>query len=81
MSVRDAKLTASQVTYQGPECQPFVVPPSWAKALDDAVVDSSTDGEVDLSRKVYLVQGVKKTGKSTFARTLANRLLAKFVMC
>lgn len=68
------------MSYDAPEAQPFIMPSTWEKTLES--VDSALieDDEMSsLSRKVYLVQGVKKTGKSTFARTLANRLLRKCV--
>ncbi|KIY65721.1 hypothetical protein CYLTODRAFT_399978 [Cylindrobasidium torrendii FP15055 ss-10] len=52
--------------------QPFELPPSWAAALDGLDKESK-----ESTSKVYVVQGAKKAGKSTFARTLCNRLLAK----
>jgi polynucleotide 5'-hydroxyl-kinase GRC3/NOL9 len=64
--------------------QPLVLPPSWQSSLDLAVsqqtaseVDAAMD--VDGDPPVYLVRGPKKTGKSTFARTLINRLFNRSV--
>lgn len=64
------------VQYQNQDAQPFVVPPSWIRALEASLVEA--DDNQAFSRKVFLVQGPKKTGKSTFARTLANKLLSKY---
>ncbi|KAG7441622.1 uncharacterized protein BT62DRAFT_907889 [Guyanagaster necrorhizus] len=52
--------------------EPFCLPLSWSSALS-----SASAAEVDAS-EVYVVEGPKKTGKSTFARTLVNRLLARY---
>ncbi len=56
---------------------PFGLPRSWERALS-SVVDLITESEeIDFSRHVFLVKGAKKSGKSTFARTLLNRLSTK----
>ncbi|KAF8623172.1 hypothetical protein AX17_007528 [Amanita inopinata Kibby_2008] len=52
------------------DCEPFTLPKSWSTALEN-VKSSSTGG-------VYLVKGRKKSGKSTFARTLLNHLLTRY---
>ena len=54
---------------QAKDYEPFILPESWATALNNT---SSTGG-------VYFVKGPQKTGKSTFARTLLNRLLVQYV--
>jgi polynucleotide 5'-hydroxyl-kinase GRC3/NOL9 len=65
--------------------QPLVLPPSWQSSLGLAV-SQQTASEADAAMgvdgdpPVYLVRGPKKTGKSTFARTLINRLLNRFVL-
>ncbi|PBK72170.1 hypothetical protein ARMSODRAFT_987216 [Armillaria solidipes] len=53
-------------------CEPFYVSPSWSSALS-----SVSPIEADAS-EVYVVEGPKKTGKSTFARTLVNQLLDRY---
>ncbi|KAI0695740.1 hypothetical protein BC835DRAFT_1414719 [Cytidiella melzeri] len=52
---------------------PLVVPPSWDRACKATLGENK-----DSSRMVCLVQGAKKTGKSSFARMLTNSLLAKY---
>ena len=56
---------------QAKDYEPYVLPKSWATALDN-MSSPSTGG-------IYFVKGPKKTGKSTFARTLLNRLLVQYV--
>ncbi|KAK0490276.1 hypothetical protein IW261DRAFT_1324830 [Armillaria novae-zelandiae] len=53
-------------------CEPFCLPLSWSSALSSASLIEANASEV------YVVEGPKKTGKSTFARTLVNRLLARY---
>ncbi|KAF4615916.1 hypothetical protein D9613_011282 [Agrocybe pediades] len=55
------------------ECHVFNLPPSWAEALDRVAVhrDNVLGG-------AYIVKGPKNSGKSTFARTLMNRLLQSY---
>ena len=50
---------------------PFVVPSSWEIALNDIACPEDT--------RSYIVKGPKNSGKSTFARTLVNRLLESYV--
>ncbi|KAJ3496367.1 hypothetical protein NMY22_g19822 [Coprinellus aureogranulatus] len=70
-----------QAYSQTPDTTPFTLPPSWSSALDACTSPSSPsslhDAQVDLGY-VYLVKGPKNTGKSTFARTLMNRLLETY---
>lgn len=66
----------SLVTHSTRDVLPFVLPGSWSIALSAAETLPSSSDPVPLS--VYVVKGPKKSGKSTFARTLLNRLLAKF---
>ncbi|KAK7025270.1 polynucleotide 5'-hydroxyl-kinase GRC3, partial [Favolaschia claudopus] len=51
------------------DVQPFILPSSWETAFNS--LSSSDTG-------VYLVKGHKNSGKSTFARTLLNRLLCRY---
>ncbi|KAJ6615463.1 hypothetical protein B0H10DRAFT_1801363 [Mycena sp. CBHHK59/15] len=51
------------------DIQPFILPTTWETALQ-SLSDSVTG--------VYLVKGHKKSGKSSFARTLLNRLLTRY---
>ncbi|KAI6039252.1 hypothetical protein EDC04DRAFT_3112463 [Pisolithus marmoratus] len=56
---------------------PFTFPPSWETGLVymDPVPNSETDTTVI---PVCVVKGPKKSGKSTFSRTLLNRLLNRY---
>lgn len=56
---------------QGKEVHPFTMPASWEIALNDTVRPDKTG--------CYIVKGPKNSGKSTFARTLVNRLLESCV--
>ncbi|KAF8969892.1 hypothetical protein BDZ97DRAFT_1793241 [Flammula alnicola] len=58
------------ITQQTKELHAFSMPPSWSSALDD-VCDP---GNKPLCG-THIVKGSKNSGKSTFARTLMNRLL------
>lgn len=53
------------------------MPPSWEDTV--AFVQESLAGPQDASysRRVYLIKGPRNTGKSTFARVLANTLLTR----
>jgi polynucleotide 5'-hydroxyl-kinase GRC3/NOL9 len=67
-------LTHSQLTHVERDTQPFLLPSSWETALS-AIAPSDEKGFPDDSKSIVcLVQGPKKSGKSTFARTLVNRL-------
>ncbi|KAH7888207.1 hypothetical protein F5I97DRAFT_964674 [Phlebopus sp. FC_14] len=54
---------------------PFILSPSWRAAL--ASIDAPRDVDVDIA-PICVVRGPKKSGKSTFARTLVNRLLSRY---
>ncbi|KAG5641433.1 hypothetical protein DXG03_005237 [Asterophora parasitica] len=56
------------ITSQTKDTQAFDVPFSWERALKPA----------DAPASVHLVKGPKKSGKSTFARTLVNSLLGRY---
>ncbi|KAF5344139.1 hypothetical protein D9758_008828 [Tetrapyrgos nigripes] len=56
---------------------PFVIPHSWDVALNVPLPDA-TDSVATLMPPVHLVKGPKKSGKSTFAKTLLNRLLQRY---
>ena len=64
-----------QVTHSTRDVQPFVLPASWSTALNAVNTSPSSEDPTPLS--VYVIKGPKKSGKSTFARTLLNRLLAR----
>jgi polynucleotide 5'-hydroxyl-kinase GRC3/NOL9 len=66
-----------QVTHSTRDVQPFVLPASWSIALDAAAADPPSLSEDPTPLSVYVVKGPKKSGKSTFARTLLNRLLVR----
>ncbi|KAG8218197.1 hypothetical protein J3R82DRAFT_3756 [Butyriboletus roseoflavus] len=57
------------------DIHPFVLPTSWEAAL--ASIDKRPDTELS-SAPICLVKGPKKSGKSTLARTLVNRLLSRY---
>jgi len=69
------KLMNCQVLREKKEIRPFLLPSSWTLSLDQ-LHDSSNE----LSPPVCLVKGSKKCGKSTFARTVVNRLLERSVL-
>ncbi|KAF8590302.1 hypothetical protein K439DRAFT_1330498 [Ramaria rubella] len=65
-----------------PQIQPFFLPESWSRALDAVapLLPPSEDAIHSLTIKPFvgLVRGPKKCGKSTFARTLLNRLISRY---
>ncbi|GLB33144.1 putative mRNA cleavage and polyadenylation factor CLP1 P-loop [Lyophyllum shimeji] len=67
----DLQLSGVQmVTSQTRDIRPFDVPVSWARALSSvSTAEAAT---------VHFVKGPKKSGKSTFARTLVNSLLTRY---
>lgn len=67
-----------QITHSTMGLYPYHLPDSWDAALSSAVPSRDSSEEVDYSRKVFFVKGAKKSGKSTFARTLLNRLTTKY---
>jgi polynucleotide 5'-hydroxyl-kinase GRC3/NOL9 len=73
---------------QSRDVVPFVLPTSWSEALDEVLSGSSFSSSTALSTTIFnitaetaspafLVKGPRNSGKSTFARTLLNRLLEK----
>ncbi|KAL5488415.1 GRC3 [Sanghuangporus weigelae] len=58
--------------------QVFHIPDSWRNALAALPSGLSENGDVDLEPLTLLVRGQKRTGKSTFARTLLNRLICRY---
>ncbi|KAG1895242.1 uncharacterized protein F5891DRAFT_1059852 [Suillus fuscotomentosus] len=64
------------MTHSDRDVLPFVLPESWSIALSAAETPPSSADPIQPS--VYVVKGPKKSGKSTFARTLLNRLLTRF---
>ncbi|KAH7873862.1 uncharacterized protein C8R40DRAFT_1172204 [Lentinula edodes] len=73
------------ITHQSKYVSPLVIPPSWEKALDEVSTQNlechDDDDDSETERKhppnIYLIKGPKKVGKSSFARTLVNRLLSQ----
>ncbi|KAF8451162.1 hypothetical protein L210DRAFT_3385834 [Boletus edulis BED1] len=57
------------------DIRPFVLPSSWEVAF--ASLEDQPDSEMN-SAPVCLVKGPRKSGKSTLARTLVNRLLSRY---
>jgi polynucleotide 5'-hydroxyl-kinase GRC3/NOL9 len=87
-------LRTFQLTSPDSSLQPFTLPPTWSQAFADFLPSSSiTTATDDLpssslngrgkgkgkEKGIYLIRGAKKSGKSTFARTVVNRLLLRFV--
>ncbi|KAL5512247.1 hypothetical protein ACEPAG_3532 [Sanghuangporus baumii] len=58
--------------------QVFQLPDSWRNALVSLPSALSQNGDVTLEPLTLLVRGQKRTGKSTFARTLLNRLICQY---
>ncbi|KAJ3815166.1 hypothetical protein F5876DRAFT_31318 [Lentinula aff. lateritia] len=67
------------ITHQSKYVSPLVIPPSWEKALYEVSTHDDDDSETERkhSPNIYLIKGPKKVGKSSFARTLVNRLLSQ----
>ena len=55
----------------------FVLPLSWSSVISSVLPEPDNE-VVDLSRQVFIVKGAKKSGKSTFARTLLNNLTTRY---
>lgn len=61
------------------DIQPFYLPHTWEAALSLACPTSSSQAdEAILTPPVTLIRGPKNSGKSTFARTLLNRLTMRY---
>ncbi|KAL5508618.1 GRC3 [Sanghuangporus vaninii] len=58
--------------------QVFQMPDSWRHALTSLPSALSENGDVNLEPLILLVRGQKRTGKSTFALTLLNRLICHY---
>ncbi|TEB24439.1 hypothetical protein FA13DRAFT_1669430 [Coprinellus micaceus] len=56
---------------------PFILPPSWSEALERCTSSHQLPDAQDVCN-VYLIKGPKNTGKSTFSRTLLNKLLETY---
>ncbi|KAG6334274.1 hypothetical protein ID866_4814 [Astraeus odoratus] len=66
-----------EVSHSTKDILPFRLPPSWDVALSS--MDPLPDAEVDAgAAPLCIVKGPKKSGKSTFSRTLVNRLLKRY---
>jgi len=62
----------SQINEAGKDLHPYVLPSSWKCSLDGLTNETAS--------LRYLVRGPKRSGKSTFGRTLVNNLLRKYVI-
>jgi len=64
-----------QVTNSAKDIHPYLIPPSWDAAMKSF---SSSGSEQSLSEApMYVVKGPKKSGKSSFAKMLLNKLVQK----
>ena len=69
-----------QVTRASRRIQPFILPPSWAIGLEAVDPPKTRKDEASLLKAtVVVVKGAKRSGKSTLARTVLNRLATRFV--
>ncbi|THH30293.1 hypothetical protein EUX98_g3913 [Antrodiella citrinella] len=66
----------SLITFPPQGVHPYVLPVTWEASLTSTVPDVVL--ETDYSRKAFLVKGAKKSGKSTFARTIMNKLSTNY---
>lgn len=65
------------VSHSTKDTLPFILPPSWEAGL--AYVDPASNSKTDITvTPLCVVKGPKKSGKSTFSRTLLNRLLNRY---
>ncbi|KAI6039237.1 hypothetical protein EDC04DRAFT_2686819 [Pisolithus marmoratus] len=65
------------ISHSTKDVLPFTLPPSWETGL--VYVDPASNNETDTTViPGCLVKGPKKSGKSTFSRTLLNRLLNRY---
>lgn len=69
-------LNSGQIRTQSDDLRPFMLPHSWEVALSSLLFPSA--GSLGHDRQIFLVKGAKKSGKSTFSRTLLNRLLTLY---
>ncbi|KAF9224506.1 hypothetical protein BS17DRAFT_703140 [Gyrodon lividus] len=65
----------SLVTHSTKDIHPFTLPHSWQTSLTS--IGGAQDSDIGTA-PICLVRGPKKSGKSTFARTLVNRLLDQY---
>ena len=68
-----------QVEYETSDCVSYSTPASWSSTIS-SVLPPADNEEIDISRQVFLVKGVKKSGKSTFARALLNNLTTRYAI-
>lgn len=67
-----------QLCHQSRDIQPFCLPHTWETAMSSSAPSSRGDSAASLAvPTASLVKGPKNSGKSTFARTLLNRLLTR----
>lgn len=72
--------TGSQVSGAVRGMRAFQVPPSWEAAFSTAPFVSADEAAGLPKPHAFLVKGQKNSGKSTFARTLANRLSSRYAV-
>ena len=69
-----------QLTRQHRDVHPFEISTSWNRALSSISPESSKEDDLPrLAAPICIIKGPRKTGKSTFARTLLNRLVTRYV--
>ncbi|OBZ66554.1 Polynucleotide 5'-hydroxyl-kinase GRC3 [Grifola frondosa] len=66
------------LTHQTHDVSPMIIPPSWDSAMSAILQVVSEHQDFNYPRRVYLVRGSRNSGKSTFARTLLNRLISRY---
>ncbi|THV08416.1 hypothetical protein K435DRAFT_787888 [Dendrothele bispora CBS 962.96] len=75
----DMQLTGvHMVTNAMKDIHPFIVPSSWDAALETLSSPKGVDVCSTLEPPLCFVRGSKKSGKSSFAKTLVNRLVQKY---
>lgn len=72
-------LMGSKVTNTVRGIRAFQVPASWEAAFSASLQSSESEAATLSKPPALLVKGQKNTGKSTFARSLANRLCSRYV--
>ncbi|KAF7965772.1 hypothetical protein HWV62_41966 [Athelia sp. TMB] len=67
------------LTHQHRDVHPFELSPSWNQALSSISPESTKEDDLPrLATPICIIKGPRKTGKSTFARTLLNRLVTRY---
>ncbi|KAK7470505.1 Polynucleotide 5'-hydroxyl-kinase grc3 [Stygiomarasmius scandens] len=64
------------ITNSAKDIHPYLIPPSWDAAMKSFL--SSGSEQSPSEAPVYIVKGPKKSGKSSFAKMLLNKLVQKY---